>query len=492
MFTETYARKAKIIVSIIVVLLLFLALGCNFWPFGQKNSGSEATRLKKSTDKLFVSVQSHAKEFDSFLNKLNKRWYTAKDANEFAGSLSTYQNQIKQDALNLKEVNSKLTSLAKLDKDNKFSTFISAKTQASESLEKVLANSQKIVEALNPEISNIARIYSEVDAVKQLQDRYMNALAAYAQRDSEDTLSKSLVASTNTTTSTETDNTSATNDSSTTTDTTTTDTTTPDTTTPDTSAGDTASGDSGTGQSDSVNTSSLDRWVYRIAANEWPSPYMKDLSKEIGDNFNSKYQELYALNKVVNFKNSATLVNYLQQAKEDVADLSSSIEALEDNLKEQKRLEKLKEQEEKILASENSIHSNMTLLEQNRPAGVSSDSLASKGVSSVHQLSHEEIDSYEKKIIKIESRITELRAAYKGSLTTDYEEATWRFGGSLMALYRLDMGISRKLMHETKNWKRKAISKYVYRRLEHLAEAKYQNHKANKAYTEAKDKIASK
>jgi len=490
MVTKTFARKTKIIVCILVVLLLFLTLGCNFWPFGQKDTGAEATRLKKSTDKLFTSVENHARQFDSFLKKLNKRWYTAADAQGFAGSISTYQGQIKQDTLSLKEVKSKLTSLAALDKDNKFGGFISTKTQASESLDKVLVNSQKIVEALSPEISNIARLYLEVDEVKQLQDRYMNALAAYSQRENEATLSKSLIADINAAASAE-----ATDTSNTTDGTTTTDTTTPDATT----------GNSGTEQSGDANNQadtgstgttsgpgSFDRWVFRIGANDWPSPFIKDLSKEIGDNFNSKYQELYALNKAVNFKNSATLVNYLQQVKEDVADLSSSIGALEENLQEQKRLEKLKDQEERILASKNSVHSNMTLLEQKRPAGVSSDSLASKGVSSVHQLSHEQIASYEKKIAKLESSITELKAAHKGSLTTDYEEATWRFGGSLMALYRLDMGISRKLMHEAKDWKRKAISKYVYLRLEHLAEAKYRNHKANKAYTEAKNKIASK
>lgn len=480
------------LVSIAVIFLiasLVLTSGCSIWPFGKRDTAKEASDLKNKTDKIFTTVQRHSKDFDAFLKKLNKRFYTAKDAQEFANSLSKFQGQVKQDLNSLKELKEKLLLLTELDKEKRFTKYIEVTSKASASLDKALINSQNIVTALSSKYSELANLFSAIDKIKQEQSRYIVALNAESTRKVQAALSKMLAdralltSTTESQTSTETSTeTSSEDQSNTSTDSNNSDEEGTNTATETSSSSSTSSGSSG----------DLDQWVYIISQNTWPSAYIKDFVQEAADSFNKLYIDVYQIHKKVAFKNSSQLKDYLQEIKDDVADYASNIEAVIDNLKEQKRLTALKERDTKILASMKATHDYATLAQASRPAAVSGQSVASKGFSWIHDLAHKERTRYENKIKSYNERLKNLNNNLKGTLNSQYEEASWRFSGSLLALYKVNMKINRNLMREIKSWKKKAIAKYVFLRLEHLAEAKQQNYQANKAYIEAKNKIASK
>ncbi|KKK71164.1 hypothetical protein LCGC14_2916670, partial [marine sediment metagenome] len=382
----------------------------------------------------------------------------------------------------------------------KFAEYVQSKTKASVSLTKALQDSQAILTKLDPGIVKIAELYTKVDEVKQTQSQYAAALGVNSKRIADAKfirlLREVIIAG------------SGSDDSG-------------GDTGGDTGGGDTGGGDGGEAETSttipvidetpdtttaqpiepnkpveiedgtttgsegniSINAPSssdeeLDPWVYQITKNEWPTQFMSDAIKEISDKFSNMYESTYALHKEINFQNSRKLVKYLQEINTDSADYLASIDAIIDNLKETKRLEKLKE---KKTATLDSIKATKAALESSlnkRPSGVSAESLAKRGIDQGIEITETEIKRYESDVEDADARLKTLAESLAGSLETDYEEAIWRTGGSLIALYKLNIGISRSLMHETKGWKRKAISKLVLNRAEQLAEAKYQDFKA--------------
>ena len=507
----------KTIISIVVVLALVLSFGCDLLPFGKKDPAVEAAKLQNETNKIFTTAQKNAKDFDAFLTKLKKRWYSAKDVADFASSISTFKTKISGDLTSLKQVKSKLTSLTALDEEKKFAEYVQSKTKASVSLTKALQDSRAILTKLDPGIVKIAQLYTKVDEVKQAQSQYAAALGVNSKRIVDANLIRALreviiTASGSDDSGGDTggetggdtgEDTGSGDGGEAETSTTipvideTSDTSIAQPIEPNkpVEIGDGTTSDSGGTVSISATSSSseeLDPWVYQITKNEWPTQFMRDAVKEISDKFSSMYESTYALHKEINFQNSRKLVKYLQEINTDSADYLASINAIIDNLKETKRLEKLKE---KKTATLNSIKATKAVLESSlnkRPSGVSAESLAKRGIDQGIEITETEIKRYESDIEDADARLKTLADSLAGSLETDYEEAIWRTGGSLIALYKLNLGVSRSLMHETKSWKRKAISKLVLNRAEQLAEAKYQDYKAKKAYAKLKDKVASR
>lgn len=489
----------KIFILTILIVSLIFALGCNIWPFAKKDTAKEALTLKNKADQIFVTVQSHSKDFDILLKKLNKHWYTTKDAKEFASSLSTAQGQIKQDQASIKELEEKLQMLTEIDKEGKFTKYVDVTKKASYSLSQALSNSLNIVNALSPKYTALAKLFTNIDEVKQAQSRYIVANSAAGTRQVQATLSKmladrALVSSQ--TESTTTDTTAdTTTDTTTSTDQSTTTSTDQSTTTQEQTNNDTGSNtatESSSSTSTSSSSSDLNQWVYIISQNKWPSSYINDFAREASDNFNKLYIDAYEIHREVKFNNSGRLKDYLQQVKEDVAGFASSIEAITDNLKEQRRLVQLRDRANQILASSKAVHENLTAAETGRPAAVPGNSVSSKGISWAHRYTHTEIERYEDKIRSYNSSLDSLNKNYEGALNSEYKESAWRFSGSLYALYKVNIGINRNVIHEIKRWKNRAVTKYVFLRLEHLAEAKQQSYRSNKAYIEAKSKIASK
>ena len=510
MDTKILKKRLKTTLSVLVLIALIFIVGCDLLPFGKKDTAQEAAELQSETDKIFGTIETNAKDFDAFLKKLKKRWYSAKDVADFASSISSFKQKIATDTNDLKQVKSKLDSLARLDAEKKFGQYISSKTKASESLSKVLQNSQTIVAKLDPKIVKIAELYTRVDEVKQNQSKYASALLVNSKRieaaSTVQTLRDIIIAGSTAGDETGDDTDSDTGDE------------TGDGTEDDTGSGGdtsaieiidpsqvgtlpeipdaqksstTATGDTGSNTAISSTSSDNDLapWVYQITENEWPTELMRDAIKDISEKFSDLYENTYALHKEVNFQNSRKLVKYTQEISTDTADYLASIDAIIDNLKETKRLEKLQEKKNSVLTSLKASKSGFETLANERPSGVSSDSLAKRGIDEGTAISKSEIKRYEDDLKEISDRLKSLEESLEGTLDTDYQEAIWRASGSFVALYDLNMNISRSLMHETKSWKSKEISKYVLNRAEHLAEAKYQDYKAEKAYS--KHKIAS-
>ncbi len=439
--------KAKAIALIAVLVLILFVAGCGLWPFGKKDNAEDALKLKSQTEQIFTSAQTNTKDFDSFLVKLHKRWYTAKDVQEFSNELSTFDAKFKKDKAQIATINSNLSQLAELDRDAKYTQFIKTKAKAAEVLAKSISNGQSITSALNPKMVSIAKFYSQVDKAKKAQSKYVTVLLSSEARQTQASLTKSLI------------------------DVVLNPPPAPVTSTPD-SGTDTGSGtgtgtgtDTGTGSGSGTSTdtasSDLDPWIFQIAKNEWYSTFIKDFVKNSSDDFNNLYQEVYITNKEINFENSKKLVNYLQQVKTDNADFVASIEDITNNLREQKRLIKARDRANQTIAALQASYDGYSSLDSSRPAGVSPDSLAARGVKIGRDVSAEEITRYKEKVRDLNKRIKKLESALAGSLSTNYEEADWRFRGSLVALYKLNISISRDLMHETKRWKSRAILKVL-------------------------------
>ncbi|TET52916.1 MAG: hypothetical protein E3J54_05460 [Actinobacteria bacterium] len=509
-----FSRAAKIVIIITVIAALFSMTGCDLWPFGKKDTGEEALKLKNDASRTFQEIQSHASEFDEFLKKFNKRWYTAKDVQGFASSLKTYESQISKDLSGLKQVDSKLATLTSIDKDQKYKDFISSTSKASVSLEKALFNSQKIATALNTKMGDIASFYSEVDTIKQAQSRYVAAISSWAQRRSlqltSQTLLEQILAEQNQEEDSETEtggdesseedteedseesskveSPEAINEQSTNSEEVKEEKDFQSSATRDVLGQRTIQEDSTTGGS---STEDLDPWVYIIIENKWPSAFVADFAKETAEDFTNIYQRLYEIHSTLKFQNSRKLLKYIQEVKTDNADFASGTDALIDNLKEQRRLGLLIDRYKQEKASLEEAHAFANYSQQNRPAGVSSGSIANEGATFSHDFAHDEINRLDKKIDGFQKTLNDVESKYEGSLTTDYEEARWRFYWSLMALYKINRGVSRSLMHEVKGWKQKATGKYTFDRMRNLADAKHFKYKANQAYKKAKGKIAA-